>query len=135
MSQEELAAVARYLQKTVEENLTEMYVSAVEMGVEEGNLHRQNYMRTKIPPATLSKRLKEATFAESVPGRVKHVMTKLLTGKTLHTHLGMIGYCTKDIGLDHYKLDSHGVTPAEVRRASVKFLSWLTITGWTMADC
>ena len=108
-----------------------MYVSAVEMGVEEGNLHRQNYMRTNIPPATLSKRLKEATFAESVPGRVKHVMTKLLTGKTLHTHLGMIGYCTKDIGLDHYKLDSHGVTPAEVRHASVKFLSWHSLTGWS----
>ena len=107
-----------------------MYVSAVEMGAEEGNLHRQNYMRTNIPPATLSKRLKEATFAESVPGRVKHVMTKLLTGKTLHTHIGMIGYCTKDVGLSHYKLNSHNVTQAEVRYAAVQYLSWQTFQGW-----
>ena len=107
-----------------------MYVSAVEMGAEEGNLHRQSYMRTKIAPASLSKELKIATFAESVPGKVKNVMTKLLTGKTLHTHIGMIGYCTKDVGLSHYKLNSHNVTQAEVRYAAVQYLSWQTFQGW-----
>ena len=43
------------------------------------------------------------------------IMMKGLTGKRLHTFIGMIGYCLKDEGQPYFKTEIVNISQAEMR--------------------
>ena len=45
-----------------------------------------------------------------------------VAGINLHTFLGMVGYCSKDIGLDHFRSILKGVTREDRMRGAELFL-------------
>jgi hypothetical protein len=52
------------------------------------------------------------------------VMCKTLRNTGLHTFSGMIGYCMKDEGLEHYQVGRHNVTDAEMEGAKEQYIKY-----------
>ena len=89
----------------------------VERGGHERNTHLQGVIRLVVSSGRrCSNELKKALgWMPKHDPAGSHILTKALTGKALHTWIGMIGYCTKDEGQPHFSYISHNIT--QVRRA------------------
>lgn len=84
---------------------------ATEKGSAEENLHLQMLIETRAKSAAVfTKYLKKCLGIKPGSGTDIRMLSRLLTGKRLHTWHGMCGYITKDDGLPHYELVSEGIT-------------------------
>lgn len=92
------------------------YYFAVERGGVLSQLHWQGVVRLVISCSqVLTKRLKEDVGFNS-PDVVDHkVMSRELTGKGLHTWEGLIGYCSKDLGLMPCKVLQEGISDDDLK--------------------
>lgn len=52
------------------------------------------------------------------------IMVKKLHEHGLHTYIGMLGYCTKDQRLPHYKVIMHNVTEDELNQGRDEYLKY-----------
>ena len=60
--------------------------------------------------ANVTKALKAYLDPDGSKGIV--VLCKKLTGKGLHTYIGLIGYCLKDSAQPHFRLVKHNISQA-----------------------
>ena len=133
MSDLETTAVVNAFKALVASNECQSFVVSTERGEEGDHRHKQGYYVGILAPNVITMRLKAALMA--VGCHTPSVLSRLLTGKNLHTHLGLIGYVrarekglrcvvsltvcllcryvTKDKGEPHYEVDSHGITAEE----------------------
>ena len=100
ISMEHLAKVEEFLQKECISGLC-----SIERGGGMLRLHLQMVCRLFTSSATMvSKKLKYYLGWED-PKKVPtghHILTKALQNQGLHTYTGMLGYCIKDKGKDHF---------------------------------
>lgn len=69
-------------------------------------------------PGNVTKILK--TFMEATYTGID-VRTSVLTGKNIHTWIGMIGYCLKDIGLPHFRIVEHNISDQEKEQGKEEY--------------
>mmetsp|Transcript_5400 Transcript_5400/g.11904 ORF Transcript_5400/g.11904 Transcript_5400/m.11904 type:complete len:409 (+) Transcript_5400:405-1631(+) len=90
-------------------------VVGYERGGQEANGHAQATFRGEdVAPSAVTKALK-ATLAAHGFSTVL-VMTKVLSGRGIHTFVGMIGYCTKDRGHPHFQMIRHNVSDEQLQK-------------------
>lgn len=51
-----------------------------------------------------------------------HILTRRLTGRGLHTFIGLVGYCLKDSGLPHFRVTTKGVTDRVRHRTALTYI-------------
>lgn len=135
-----------------------LWALSTERGAKEGHLHFQGLLATSFSsPAQLTRRLKAffatlgplaAQYSVRAPRPAKrmraHALTltvfhaqarsKALTGKSMHTPLGMVGYVTKDAGKEHYRCRmSASLTPEVLAEAKREYLRFGNVTNKGMA--
>ena len=88
---------------------------AMERGPREGGLHIQGVIDIKSTSTQkINGDLKRALVAADDDGHPLNVMVRQLSGRHLHTWIGMVGYCQKDMGQPHYKFHSINVTTEDL---------------------
>jgi hypothetical protein len=89
---------------------------ALERGGVMARLHFQAVFKIMSTiPGEVSKLLKKYLGWDKSPPSSSHVLTKNLTGNGLHTYLGMLGYCTKDRGGNHFVMVRKNVSEYELK--------------------
>jgi len=96
---------------------------AVEKGLREGGLHLQCVVdMLATSPLLINRRVRAATGLDEdgVDGKV---MAKTLTGRNLHTWVGMLGYCQKDHGRPWFKNYYVNVDEQDLERGTAAYIS------------
>lgn len=88
-------------------------------GVERGGvlsqLHLQGAISLHVTSAgVVTRQLREAIGFNGQDGGGHTIMCRELKGTNLHTFVGMVGYCSKDVGLAHFTHFFAGVTQQDI---------------------
>ena len=102
-------------------------VISLERGEEEGHLHWQAVLRLQgKSAASINARVKAALRWNIVDERPSNGRIKVakLTGRSLHTWAGMVGYCMKDQHKPHFRTYHKGISAADLNQGEREFLRY-----------
>jgi hypothetical protein len=100
----------------MEELLKSIYIYALERGGSLCHLHLQIVCKLNISSLTLNQAVKcQFEWNDPVKTPIGHVVDHtLLGGQGLYTFVGLVGYCLKDAGEEHFKVIDLNVSNVEM---------------------
>ena len=96
---------------------------ALEKGLREGGLHLQCVIDMKATSSMMINRRVRAALGLDDDGVDGKVMAKTLTGRNLHTWVGMLGYCQKDHGRPWFKCHYVNVDDHDLERGTAAYVA------------